>query len=175
MEGVKMNKFLKGVYREVGELKKAYKEWAFKLHPDVSGLSGEEMKVLNAEYESLITKIPKKASNEKKAENPNYEFKGFDYYFDPEFIQYIDDLIKLHMKEVQCEIAGFFIYLSGETKPYKDDLKKLGYLWNTAKSLWYKKPDWYRKQSKEIWTMDKIRENFNTRRVDIDDGIAQIR
>lgn len=49
-------KYLSENIRTLEELKKAYHRLCLKLHPDVGG-SDEEMKILNAEYETLFERV----------------------------------------------------------------------------------------------------------------------
>ena len=131
----------------IDDIKKQYKKLAFKYHPDVGG-SNEAMQEVNAEYEKALVEVG-------KMHNKNYSM-------DVDFINIIDALIKLKIQNVVIEICGWFIYITGNTKPYKDSLKSLGLFWNNNKKCWYYKPVWYRKIDREFWSMDKIRSTWGS-------------
>lgn len=146
-----MKKYLTKNYSTIDELKKDYKKWAFKLHPDVGG-STKEMKILNNEYETCIKEVG-------KATNKNYSF-------DIDFVDIIDELIKMQMDGVTVEIMGFFIWVYGNTKPYKDQLKTLKLWWHSKKKCWYYKPNWYVKKGRKQYSFEEIRNAYGSTIVD---------
>ena len=81
-----------------------------------------------------------------------------------EFMDIIDRLI--HMENVVIEIIGRFVWVSGNTKPYKDILKELNFRWHSQKTAWYLAPDDYKKRNKKKYEMDEIREMFGCKHVD---------
>ena len=138
----------------IDELKKQFKKLAFQFHPDVSGKdTNKEMQEIIQEYEIAMQEIG-------KIHNKNYTF-------DNDYIDIINSLINLHMQDVEIEVCGWFIYLHGNTKPYKNKLKELKFLWNPKKVCWYWKPVWYRKRNKDTWSMNKIRDVYGSEKVDI--------
>jgi hypothetical protein len=134
----------------IDSLKKQYRKLAFKHHPDCGG-TVEAMQEVNAEYEKAIKAVG--------------EIQHKNYTIDYPFIDLIDKLIKLHMQGINIEICGWFVYISGNTKDYKDTLRALGLHWNSTKLAWYFKPDWYQKQGNDIWSMDRIRASFGSQTV----------
>jgi hypothetical protein len=135
----------------IDDLKKQYKAWAFRLHPDVGG-TDEAMKILNSEYEAAIAKIGKNLNKK--------------YSYDEDFITIIDELIRLNMKNVTVEIMGFFIWVYGNTKPYKDQLKALKLWWHSKKKCWYYKPNWYVKKGRKQYSFEEIRNAYGSTIVD---------
>lgn len=131
----------------INDIKKQYKKLAFRYHPDVGG-STKQMQEVNAEYEKALAEIG-------KMHNKNYSV-------DADFINLIDALIKLKMQNVVIEICGWFIYVTGDTKPHKSSLKSLGLLWNNNKKCWYYKPAWYHKIGRESWSMNRIRSTWGS-------------
>lgn len=154
-------KYLKDSIKTLEELKKEYRRMALKLHPDVGG-SNEDMKELNAEYDIMFKKVSSVHMNmegkfyEKETEEtPN------------EFIDLIEKLI--HMDGIEIEIIGCFVWVSGDTKPHKDDLKALGFRWHNKKKCWYKAPKDYRPRSRRDYSMDEIREMYGDIKVSKND------
>ena len=133
------------------ELKKAYREYAVKLHPDNGG-NEDDMKELNAQYDKMFVKVKDKHKTKDGVEYTKETQEAPEYFKD-----IIEKLIKLN---VHIEIMGSFIWVSGNTKEVKDDLKAMGFKWHTQKLNWYLPPAWYVKKSKKKYTMDEIREMF---------------
>ena len=103
----------------INEAKKIYKTLAKKLHPDVGG-SEEDFKILNEIYNNLIEhKIY--FSNSSK--------------FDIE-LEKIISLI-LHFENINIELVGSWIWVSGDTKEIKEKLKEIGFKWASKKKMWY--------------------------------------
>lgn len=44
------------------------------------------------------------------------------------------------MPGVGAELNGTWLWIHGDTKPYKETLKALGCLWSPNKKVWYKRP-----------------------------------
>ena len=103
----------------INEAKKIYKILAKKLHPDIGG-SEEDFKILNEIYNNLIEhKIY--FSNSSK--------------FDIE-LEKIISLI-LHFENINIELVGSWIWVSGDTKEIKEKLKEIGFKWASKKKMWY--------------------------------------
>ena len=103
----------------INEAKKIYKTLAKKLHPDIRG-SEEDFKILNEIYNNLIEhKIY--FSNSSK--------------FDIE-LEKIISLI-LHFENINIELVGSWIWVSGDTKEIKEKLKEIGFKWASKKKMWY--------------------------------------
>jgi hypothetical protein len=145
----------------IEELKKLYKKLAFQLHPDITGGNGENMKQLNNEYDHLYPIIGKE--NGKSYRPSSVKENNYNSY-DDEFKDIIEKLIKLQMENIVIEICGWFIYITGETKQYKDKLGKdgLNLKWDRAKIAWVYRPSWYKGSHHEAWDLDKIRNTYGS-------------
>lgn len=136
-------KYFTGQITTIEELKKEYKKLAMKNHPDRGG-STEAMQEINAEYEILSKKLDNKA-----------DFK--------DYLNIINDLI--NFDEIQIEIIGSWIWISGETKNIKDKLKELQFRWASKKKMWYKKPADEVTRSRGKKTIDEIRATYGSQLV----------
>ena len=141
------------------ELKKSYKKLALKLHPDCGG-NNEEMAQLNNEYDELFSKL----KNTHKNKNVETYTKETDET--PEqFKDILNRLFVLKMDGVEIEIVGTFIWLTGNTKPYKDDVKALVFRYSPKKYAWYKAPKDYKKRSHKNYDMDTIRGMYGSQKI----------
>ena len=113
---------IEALFRSVAELteaKKLYKQLAKKLHPDVGG-DDESFKALNAVYNNVI--------------EHNLYFSN-EYKFDLEIEKIISQI--LHFENIEIEVIGKWIWISGETREIKETLKNLGFKWASKKKMWY--------------------------------------
>ena len=98
------------------ELKKQYKQFAMQYHPDKGG-NLKDMQEINAEYDELFKRLKNvhattdgKYYNQETNENQN-EFKNI-----------IDKLINLN---INIEICGSWVWVTGNTYSYRNILKGL--------------------------------------------------
>lgn len=136
------------------DLKRQYRTLAMKNHPDRGG-DVEAMKLINAEYDKFFAMVK---DTHKTAEGKTYQKENKETA--SQFKDIIEKLIK--MEGVEIEIIGCFIWLSGNTKPHKDAINKLGFIWHRKKKMWYKKPEGYRKKSSKDYSMDEIRDMYGS-------------
>lgn len=136
------------------ELKKEYKRLALENHPDRGG-DVEVMKAINAEYDIMFNKVKDIHVN---AKGETYTKENTET--PSEFKDIIDKLIR--MEGLEIEIIGCFIWLSGNTKAHKDNIKTLGFKWHSTKKMWYKAPEDYRKKSKKKYSIEEIRDMYGT-------------
>lgn len=137
------------------ELKKQYKKLAFKYHPDINKNSNasEIMKEINNQYDLLFKELQRTTKKEtEKNENINL------------YKDVINQLVKF--ENIDIEICGDWLYVGGNTKEIKDQLKELGFLWASKKKLWYLKPKDYVKKGHKCYTMEQIRNIHGSVKID---------
>lgn len=140
------------------ELKKQYRKLAFKYHSDCGG-NDEDMKAVNAEYTALFEKLKDIHTN---AEGETYRKETSET---PEhFINIINELIRF--EGVTIEIIGSFIWVSQNTKPYKEKLKEMNFKWSANKSSWYLPPEGYKKRNRKNYSLDDIRGMYGSQEVE---------
>ena len=112
--------------RNLDDLKSQYRRLAMKHHPDRGG-SVVVMQEINAEYDALFA-ILKDAHNATPKARQTTETPE-------EFRLIIDRLIKL--SGLVVELCGSWLWISGNTKQHRDELKKAGCRWSHSKTMWY--------------------------------------
>jgi hypothetical protein len=128
------------------DLKKRYKELVLQFHPDRSGGCEETMKLINAEFQR-ISKYGNYTDNNTTEEQTN------------DFIMFADILNNIvNLPAINIEIIGKWLWVSGNTYPIKDTLKNNGFLFASAKKMWF-----YRAESDKVNTYGKTMDIDNIR------------
>jgi len=138
------------------ELKQQYRELAFRHHPDKGGCN-ETMKIINSEYDALFSKL-KDIHKNKDGETYTAEQESTETA--DQFKDLINELMK--MDDITIEVIGSFVWITGNTKPYKDRLKSLKFQWHTKKTAWYLKPENYKRKNRKDYNLDEIRTMYGT-------------
>jgi curved DNA-binding protein CbpA len=136
------------------EAKALYKKLAFQLHPDTSG------KDTKAEFQEMQSQFEKFTPTTEK-------YKGeYDSHSAKEYMTIIEDL--MHIEGIIIEICGSFIWLSGETKAVKEQIRAIKNdsfkpaQWHTQKLMWFFAPVGYRRFSGKIFDMEEIRNKYGS-------------
>lgn len=142
------------------ELKREYKKLALKLHPDLNKDKDttKDFQEMQCEYEKVFEMVKNIRRNEKGEKYTKETSETME-----EFKDVIDKII--HFKNVNIEIIGTWIWLTGDTKTYKDIIKELGFRWSKNKIAWYYHKDEFRKRSNKVLSLDDIREKFGSEKV----------
>ena len=117
-------KYFKNV-KTLEELRKEYRKLVKENHPDNGG-SEEAIKVINVEYEQLF-KMLEKADTKTNTDKYNMEY-------DEMLRNVINSIINLN---VDIEICGSWIWVSGDTYSCRTELKANGFRWASKKKMWY--------------------------------------
>jgi len=142
------------------DLKKLYRKLALKYHPDAGG-DTEVMKAVNTEYELLFFLLK---DIHRSADGVKYTARESSTEVPEDFIHIINSIIRF--ENIKIEIVGCFIWVSGQTKPYAEEFKKLSFRWSPNKSAWYHSPSGYRKKSRKEYSMDDLRSMFKTQDIE---------
>ena len=67
---------------------------------------------------------------------------------------------------IKVEQIGTWLWVSGATKPIKDELKVLGFFWANGKKAWYHKGDSSRRSGRGFYkSMDSLRDHKGSERL----------
>lgn len=136
------------------ELKKEYRRLAKELHPDLGG-DTEEFKVMQNEFEKMWERLK---NVHKNSDGETYTKESTETA--EEFIHIIEVLTPL--KDILVEICGSWVWVSGNTKEYKEILKELKFKYAHKKQAWYYHTEPYKKKGKRELTLDEIRDMFGS-------------
>lgn len=137
------------------ELKVLYKKLAFVHHPDRGG-NLETMKHINNEYDQLFNTL-KAAYNDTQPEDRQMHEVPEQYR---EVILNVMDL-----EGVEIELIGSWIWVSGNTKEYKDVFKANGFKWASKKIMWYWRPEEYKSYSRKTKSINDIRNKYGSEKI----------
>lgn len=136
------------------EAKKLYKKLAFENHPDRGG-DNEKMQQINNEYSFFVAKFAKGTSEE-----INEEFNVAQ--------KFVDVLNKLAgLEGIIVELAGDWLWISGNTYPYKDKLKEIGCRFAPKKKVWYYREEKDKARNPKPYSMEEIRDIYQAKQVNI--------
>lgn len=130
------------------ELKKEYRKLMFIHHPDRGGntIIAQE---INAEYDSLFEVLKNKQETTTGTEhNENIN----------EYKDIINELVKYPGLEIN--IIGTWIWVTGNTLKYKNNLKELGFRWSRPKESWYYSQKVTSKRRGHSSTMDDLKNKY---------------
>ena len=141
------------------ELKSQYRNLAFDYHPDRGG-DTNKMQLINNEYSDLFRSLKDIHLNVK---GEIYSANQSTTEIPEDFVNIINILIRF--ENVIIEIIGRFIWVTGNTRPYKDILKQNSFKWHSNKKAWYLPYEGYVKRNKLNYTMNDIRNMFETQEI----------
>ena len=119
--------------KNVEEVKAHYKALAKQHHPDKGG-ELEVMQEINVQYHEKLKALDGSERYD-KATDKHYKY-SYVQEVEEKLVQVIDELLKLDLEGVELALIGVWIWATGDTKPIKEDLKRLGFHWNRQRGVW---------------------------------------
>jgi curved DNA-binding protein CbpA len=135
--------------KTLDEVKAMYKRLAMAHHPDRGG-DTVIMQEINAEYEAI--KSDAFFSFSDQPDETKQDFVEF-----PDIINQV-----IGFKGMIIELCGNWVWLSGSTYPYREELKKIGFLFAGEKKLWYWRPHDCKSFNRKPMSIDKIRRIYGS-------------
>jgi len=136
------------------EVKARYKVLAKENHPDCGG-DTVTMQAINAEYAFACAKIL-------KGENLSDEDTNEQIRLSEEYRKVIEQIINL--PGIVIEVVGNWIWVTGNTKPVKQQLKDAGLFFASKKVAWYYRAEEYKTKGGKK-TLDEIRNKYGSEQV----------
>lgn len=147
--------------KTIEDVKEAYRKYAKALHPDNGG-DAEEFKRMQQAYTAAYNRYKgvhrKKAAgnteNTKKAAEDTHSDYTDDFSAEA-FASIIDKIIGLD--GIDIEIVGSWIWLSGNTYPYREQIKAAGFFWSSKHKKWYYSGDRRKSKKHSKLTFEEVR------------------
>ena len=138
------------------DLRNQYRDLVKKWHPDRNQDrdTTKEMQKINAEYESLFEILVHQ-------QGWSAERVQSEYDLDPILREKIREVINL--KGIFIELCGNWIWVTGETKKFKEAFKKAGFFWARKKTAWYWRPSSYKRFGNREWSLSEIRHTYGSK------------
>jgi hypothetical protein len=140
--------------KTVEEVKAMYKQLAKQHHPDCGGDTAT-MQAINSEYAYACAHIL-------KGDNLTSEDTEEQMRMSEEYRQVIEKLINL--SGIVIEVVGNWIWVTGNTKPVKEQLKEAGLFYAHKKVAWYYRSEEFKSTGSKK-TLDEIRAKYGSETV----------
>jgi len=141
----------------VGEVKSEYRHLAKTHHPDRGGDTATMQRV-NAEYHAKLESLNGQTST-------GFDGKDHTYYYNAEVEQEVMDkiaeLLGLDLPGCEVELIGTWVWVSGDTKPVKDQLKAAGCRWHSKRQRWFWRRFTYRRRYSGL-SMSQLRNAYGS-------------
>ena len=116
----------------VEAVKTQYRDLAKKHHPDLGGCA-DTMVLINEQYHEALRRC--------SGQSHEHNGKAYTYRYDAEVEQKLMDVIHavlaIKSDTVRVLLIGSWVWVTGDTKPIKDQLKLIGLRWHTKRQCWY--------------------------------------
>ena len=146
--------------KDLSSLKSSFKRFSKLLHPDVNkDLEDIHFKEMSNDYDDYYIPLKKNhmKENAKKYNNDNFKEENIkdEDLRDDRFKKAIIDLLK--KEGIKISIRGCWLWVSGDTKEIKEELKALGFQWGATAKEWFMSDSKNFKKSKNRrgWTKEK--------------------
>jgi len=107
------------------------------------------MQMINSEYESVIN-------------DPVFKFSEQTDEAKQDYIKFPEIISQIISFDVVIEICGNWIWLSGNTRKYKKQLKNTGFFYAHLKRMWYWRPNDYKSANKKPMSINMIRRKYGS-------------
>ena len=143
--------------KTLDELRKEYRRLAMMYHPDKGG-DTHLMQILNDQYERLS----------KKLINSNADFSESRKEYEQQVSEEIRDKLDriIFIQGIEIEMIGSWIWITGNTFPVRDMLKREGFWFSHPKTAWYWHKGEYRKKNGKIQSMEEMRDFWGSEKIE---------
>lgn len=144
----------------IEDVKEAFKRLAKELHPDNGG-DAEAFKVMMNDYTTAFN-LFKSVHRTETGETYTKETEETP----EEFAEVIQSII--HLAGITIEIIGSWVWVTGNTYPYKDTLKDNHFFWSKTKKAWYYTGAEEKSRRRGRYTMEQVRSRYGSQTVKSD-------
>ena len=144
----------------IEEVKTRFRDLAKRLHPDAGGDAAEFRDMMD-EYQIAFEryKTVHRAMDGKTYEKATTETAD-------QFADIINGM--MGFDGITVEIIGSWVWVSGNTYPYREQIKALGFFWSKSKHAWYYTGESEKSHRRGHYSMDGLRNHWGSTVVDTD-------
>ena len=145
--------------RTAEDVKALYKQLVKELHPDcnLERDTTAEFQEMQRQYYAAWERLKNIHVNK---DGERYETQKDNTQNAKEFADIIDKLARYN--GISIELCGSWIWVTGDTKPIKDELKALKFRFSPKKTAWYFHSEPYKKTTKKSFNLDEIRNMYGS-------------
>lgn len=107
------------------------------------------MQEINKQYEQII-------------KNPLFGFSKAKPEAQEDFIKFPEIIEQIIRFDITIEVCGNWIWLSGNTIIYREDLKRIGFFFSPKKAMWYWRPKDFKSANNKPKDMEYIRLKYGS-------------
>ena len=144
----------------IEDVKETFKKLVKELHPDNGG-DAEAFKAMMNEYTSVFNRLK---SIHRSAEGEEYTKETTET--PEEFAEVIQSII--HLAGITIEIIGSWVWVTGNTYPYRETLKENRFFWSKPKKAWYYTGAEEKIRRRGRYTMEQVRSRYGSQTVKSD-------
>ena len=146
------------------QAKEIFHRLAKELHPDNGG-DAEQFKAMRAEFEDVFRKVQNihETKDGKRYEKNSKQTAT-------EYADMIERMI--HWQGVTIEIIGAWVWVSGDTKNYRDQLKAMRFFWSKSKKAWYFNGEEHKSRRRGHYSLDELRTKWGSEEVETEKAEA---
>lgn len=120
----------------VAEVKAEYRRLAMLHHPDRGGDTAT-MQEVNAQYHAALKRMDGQTTT--GTDNKPHTYR-YDQQRESEIAAALAKILRIKM-DATVALIGNWIWITGDTKPVKEQLKALGCCWHAKRVAWYWRPE----------------------------------
>jgi hypothetical protein len=124
----------------VEDIKAHYRRLAMQHHPDRPGGDTAKMQDINEQYHAALKACHGQTSHDTEGKEHTYRYN---YDVEQAVIDKLYEILRIKM-DAKVFLIGTWIWIQGDTKPVKDQLKEIGCLWHGKRQMWYWRQQQYR-------------------------------
>lgn len=121
--------------KTVEQVKAHYRKLAMENHPDRGGDTAT-MQEINAQYTKALKSLDGQQTTGDDGREHTYRYNE---QTEREVIDALASILRVKMN-ADVALIGTWIWVVGDTKPVKDELKALGCIWHSKRVCWYWRP-----------------------------------
>ena len=139
------------------DLRKSYKTFCFIYHPDKGGTK-EKFQEMQRQYEERIHFLKRYGERKTNAKAKEPEMT------EDEMKRFSHIISKVLFPGVEIELVGCWIWLSGNTFPYRDKIKDSGFFWSSKHKKWFWNPEGKKRKVRSKKNYDELKNIYGVKR-----------